>query len=156
MFKIKPTTLYRKDGLYFSPVTGKGRGVFCEYDIAQGDTIEIAPVFIFNEKDSAVVANTIIADYYFSTEHMPEDYLRREGITDAKKASCMAMGVVSYCNHMVEANAHAEKIVEHNAVYYKLFARKDIPAHTEISINYGLSWLTMRRMRDSGRWGKDE
>ncbi len=151
MFKIKPITLFRKDGLYFNPVTGKGLGVFCEHDIVKGETIEVAPVFMFNEQDSAAVEKTIVADYYFSAQNMPEDYLRRLGIHDAKKASCMAMGVVSYCNHMVEPNAQAEKIFEHQAVYYRLSARHDIPAHTEICINYGLSWMTMRRMRDTGR-----
>ncbi len=157
MFKIKTTTLFRKDGLYFIPVTGKGLGVFCEHDLKAGDTIEVAPVFIFNEQDTAAVEKTIVADYYFSAQNLPEDYLRRLGIVDAKKASCMAMGVMSYCNHMVEPNAEAEKIFEHQAVYYKLSARKDIPAHAEICINYGLSWMTMRRMRDSGRLtGKED
>ena len=148
MFKIKPTTLYRKDGLYFSPVHTKGRGLFCTEDIKAGEVIEVAPVFLFNEADSKKVETTIISDYYFSAEGVPEAILRRAGIADAAKASCMAMGAISYCNHMVEPNAAAEKIAEHHTLYYKLTARKDIQKDTEICINYGIAWISMRKMRD--------
>ncbi|HYD17190.1 MAG TPA: SET domain-containing protein-lysine N-methyltransferase [Patescibacteria group bacterium] len=147
MLKIQPTVMTRKDGLYLAPVHGKGRGLFCTDDIAAGEVIEISPVFIFNEQDSPVVATTVIGDYYFSGENLPESVLRREGITDAAKSTCFAMGAVSYCNHLVDANAKAEKKAEHDTVYYVLTALKDIPNGTEICINYGLSWMTFRRHR---------
>lgn len=148
MFKIKPTSLFRKEGLYFSPVHTKGRGLFCAADIKAGELIEVAPVFLFNEHDSKLVGETIISDYYFSAEGVPEAILRRAGIADAAKASCMAMGAISYCNHRADPNASADKIAEHHTLYYSLTAKKDIPKDTEICINYGIAWISMRKMRD--------
>ncbi len=147
MFKIKPTSLFRKDGLYFSPVHTKGRGLFCMNDINAGELIEVAPVFLFNEEDSKHLEKTIISDYYFSAADVPEAILRRSGIKDASLASCVAMGAASYCNHMVTPNAVAEKFAEHHTLYYKLIAKKDIPKDTEICINYGIAWISMRKLR---------
>ena len=148
MFKVKPTMLYRKEGLYFNPVHTKGRGLFCAQDIKKGELLEVAPVFLFNEEDSKHVEKTIICDYYFSAEGVPEAILRRAGIVDGAKASCMAMGAMSYCNHMAAPNASAEKIAEHHTLYYSLVATKDIPQDTEITINYGIAWISMRKIRD--------
>lgn len=147
MFKIKPTTLFRKEGLYFSPVHTKGRGLFCMHDIKAGELIEVAPAFLFNEQDSVHVEKTLLRDYYFSAEDVPEAILRRNGITDATKASCVVMGAMSYCNHMLDPNAGHQKIAEHQTLYYSLVARKDIPKDTEICINYGIAWISMRKMR---------
>ena len=147
MFKIKPITVFTHPGLYLQNLPAKGRGVFCAEDVKAGDVLEVAPLLIFNESDTAQFANTLVHDYYFTTSTLPQEMTARAGVKDAQKGSFLVMGISSFCNHLLDPNAKASTAGEYSTVFYKLTALKDIPKDTEICINYGISWFAARRTR---------
>lgn len=137
-------TLHRKNGLYLNNAANKGRGVFCTEDIAKGDVIEIAPVFIFKEEDAAHVSKTLIADYVFSCK-ISDSLCAWFGIKDPKNmAVCLSAGALSFCNHLPAPNAEVVWREDGNSLFSVLQALRDIPKDTEIGISYGGSWFATR------------
>lgn len=145
MFKKKPITLFRHEGLYLALVHPKGRGVFCAEDIAKDTVIELSPLLIFDEEEALTVDDTLLKNYVFDTSKMPPAVYKRAYINDPTKASALVMGVSSFCNSRHDPNAKLDLVDGHHSAYYKLTAFKDIPKETEICVNYGLTWFTSRK-----------
>ncbi len=151
MFRKKLTTLDRRPKLYLNTVVEKGRGVFCYDDIKAGEVLEVTPVLIFDEENTKRLATTILENYCFSAQALPDSYLARFGIQSAQDAVCLIMGMTSYCNHLSVPNAKTEFIIEGLSALCVLTAVKDIPKETEICVNYGIAWFGTRKPADVAR-----
>ena len=147
MFRKKLTVLDRRKNLYLNTVIDKGLGVFCYGDIKAGEVLEVTPVKLFNEADTAQLAKTVLMDYCFSAAILPPSHLARFGIRAPEQASALIMGMASYCNHLSVPNAKTEFQTEGLTTLCTLMALKDIPKDTEISISYGIAWFGSRKGR---------
>jgi len=136
----EPLILSRKNGLYLNLVPGKGRGVFCNELIAAGEIIEITPAYIFHDQDREHVRKTDLINYAFHTKFSEQVYLWNN-IKEGANGSCLAMGITSFCNHLVDANANWDYAEDRNMPFFTLKALRDIPPHTEICVNYGSTWM---------------
>lgn len=123
----------RKKQLFLQPVSNKGLGVFCLEDIEEGEVIETAPVIFFSKEDAAHIDKTSLYNYYFSTKFLPEK--------DEARAGCLAMGIMSLCNHDENPNAVIEKVVDEHAVIFRLKSLRKICSNNEILIHYGEIWF---------------
>lgn len=107
--------------LYLMNVEGKGRGVFCTEDLNEGDVIEICPVIVCPPKDTKKLDKTTLYHYYFMWG-------------DDGKSAGIVLGYGAMYNHSYTPNALYEAHYEDEI--FKVIARRHIPAHTEITINY--------------------
>jgi uncharacterized protein len=107
--------------IYFGPSELHGRGVFAARDIEAGEIIEICPVLIFPKSQLPHIRQTMLDDYYFDW-----------GDDGAFYAVCLGYG--SLYNHEYEPNA--EYGMDFAAETIDFYAVKDIPAGTEITVNY--------------------
>lgn len=108
-------------GLYIIPTEERGRSVFCADDILEGSLIEICPVIVLNAEDTLSIHTTRLHDYYF--------------VWDIEKGtSAIALGYGSIYNHSQAPNADFEILPDTNEI--RIFALKEIPAGTEITIDY--------------------
>ena len=112
----------RHKHLYIKEIKGKGRGVFCNKAIAQGETIEICPVIVVPAVDITVIQHSKLSDYSF--------YFNKE-----EDSLLLAMGFGSMYNHAQYPNAVFLLDRDNKTMSYT--ACQDIPAHMEILINYG-------------------
>jgi SET domain-containing protein len=142
---MQPCSISRKNGLYMKYTKSKGRGVFCREHIASGEIIEVAPVFIFNEKDMEHVHKTSIRDYYFKANKFSRSVYLWLNIGDSSKVACLSMGITSFCNHLIDPNAICEFAEESMVPFFILKAARDIPPDTEICINYGVAWFAAHK-----------
>lgn len=101
----------------------KGRGVFCNETIEANTLIEIAPVIVLNEKDTATIHQTHLHDYYFSWG-------------ENQKQSAIALGYVSMYNHAENSNCYYEADFEKNTL--KIFTKFNIQKGEELTINYNM------------------
>lgn len=108
--------------LYLKEVKGKGRGVFCSRDIASGETIEVCPVIMVPSTDVEVIQETSLSNYSF--------YFNKE-----ENTLLLAMGFGSMYNHSQYPNAVFILDRDRKTMIYTAY--QDIPARTEITINYG-------------------
>lgn len=145
MSAAAPFAPYLRSGLYLEKVHGKGRGLFCVDDIKAGEIIERVPVYIVTEPERESAMQTRVFDYVFSVHKLPEAALRRAGIVDLDKAAVFVPGAMSFCNHMRLPNAHEYAEDDGQTSYFVLEAQKDIPKATEITVDYGIGWLTKQR-----------
>ncbi len=99
----------------------KGLGVFATNDIAEGTLIEISPVIVLSPKDTKVIDDTHLYNYYFSWEN-------------DQKSSAIALGYVSIYNHQVDANCVYETYFEDKEI--RIISRKKILKGEELTINY--------------------
>jgi len=107
--------------LYIQEVTGKGRGVFCTEDLEEGDEIEVCPVIVCPAKDTKHLNKTTLYHYYFMWG-------------DDGESAGIVLGYGAMYNHSYNPNAIYEAYYDENI--FKVIARRKIPAHTEIMINY--------------------
>ena len=107
--------------LYIKMVEGKGRGVFCNDDIAAGDVIEFCPVIIIPADQQPHLDQTKLYDYYFL---WGEDQLDM----------ALALGFGSLYNHDYKPNAGYETFYEDKVIVIRALC--NIEAHTEICISY--------------------
>ncbi|MFT3933724.1 MAG: SET domain-containing protein-lysine N-methyltransferase [Chitinophagaceae bacterium] len=114
--------------LYIKEVKGKGRGVFCTAKIPAGEIIEVCPVIVVPADDAAAIQNTRLTDYSF--------YFNRE-----EETLSLVMGFGSVYNYARYPNALYVLNPKQQIMIYTAYC--DIPAHTEITINY------------SGEYGRD-
>lgn len=114
--------------LYIKAVKGKGRGVFCNQLIAGGDIIEVCPVIIVPAGNVDAIQYTKLADYCFN--------FNKEDNTLS-----LVMGFGSVYNYARYPNALYILNPRMKTMIYTAY--EDIPAHTEICINY------------SGEYGND-
>lgn len=101
----------------------KGRGVYALNGIEANTFIEISPVIVLSEKDTAIIHQTHLHDYYFI---WGED----------QKHSAIALGYISLYNHSAEANCRHECDFEQNTI--SIYTNRAIEAGEELSIDYGM------------------
>lgn len=114
--------------LYIKEVKGKGRGVFCNKMIAAGEIIEVCPVIIVPADNVPAIQETSLADYSFN-------------FSKEEKTLSLVMGFGSVYNYARFPNALYVLNPKLRIMIYSAY--EDIPAHTEITINY------------SGEYGRD-
>ena len=96
-----------------------GIGVFCVQDILKDDIIEICPLIILDEKDTKIIDDTFLYNYYFSWEN---------------NGSAICLGNGSLYNHSIEPNAKYIKEFDDNKIVFVTI--KDIKKGEEILVNY--------------------
>lgn len=107
--------------LYFKNVKGMGRGVFSDKKIKKGETIEICPVIVLPEKDIKFLDKIDLERYY---------YMWGKGF----KKAAISLGYGSLYNHSY--NPNAQYIRNSKDELMKYVSLQDIPANTEITVNY--------------------
>jgi hypothetical protein len=100
---------------------GCGRGIFARRKIAQGETIERAPVIVIPKKQWPDLENSVLSEYAFDW-----------GENDEQAA--IALGYVSIYNHSYTPNAQLEQLP--NELMMEIVALRDIEPDEEITINY--------------------
>ncbi len=98
-----------------------GKGVFAARDIAEGEVIEVCPVILFPLEQLPYMRQTVLDDYYFDWG-------------DEGKWFAVCLGYGSLYNHSYAPNA--EYGMDFDAQTIDFYCIKDIPAGTEIFINY--------------------
>lgn len=111
----------QRPGLYIISSDEKDRCVHCMEDIEKGSVIEVCPVIILDKKDTAIIHKSILHDYYFMWDI-------------DKGSSAIALGFGSLYNHSQTPNAEFEIVAASKEM--RFYAIRDIPAGTEICINY--------------------
>ena len=105
------------NGIVISRLPKKGRCVFTNRDFFPHEIIEVAPVIPFTNK--GVTLNEL-NDYPFYWDD---------------KRDCIALGIISMCNHSESPNA--EWVFDRKNLLVTLKTNRYIPAGTEITIKYG-------------------
>jgi SET domain-containing protein len=109
--------------LYVLWTQDKGRGVFTLNDLKKGDLIEICPALVLPAKDTELIHQTRLYDYYFGWEERP-------GAND----SAILLGFGSLYNHAPEPNAECFSDFDDKTI--SIVACRDISAGDEITIAY--------------------
>jgi len=136
--------LERAPGLYLKPTPTKGRGVFCDHDLKKGDVLEVTPALILNEDATEHVDKTRLVNYTFTVGRLGKALAKKKKLKDPSQASCLIMGLMSYCNHSEEPNAEIVWEEKLGTIYHTLQVTRDIPKHTEICTSYGAGWFDDR------------
>ena len=102
-------------------IPGKGRGVVATRGVPAGAEIVTCPVIVFDSADAGRIGKTRLGDYNF-----------RFG--EQGQRSCIALGVISLCNHDDAPNA--EIMCREDDEAMTLVALRPIAAGEEICINY--------------------
>jgi uncharacterized protein len=108
--------------LYLKEIKKKGRGVFCSKTLAAGEVIEMCPVIVIASKYSNAIENTKLSDYCF--------YFNKE-----ENSLSLVMGFGSMYNYARYPNAAYVLDRDKSIMIYT--SLNVIPAHKEITINYG-------------------
>lgn len=143
--------LDRKEGLYLQDTETKGLGLFCIHPIAEGEELEVTPSILLNEKDNTHTEETILRDYVFGIGDVSKELLKNARIRKVDDASCVIMGIASYCNHDADPNAEVIWEDQDGALFHTLRATRDIPADTEICTTYGKTWFAERDMKEKSK-----
>ncbi|MBI3138595.1 MAG: SET domain-containing protein-lysine N-methyltransferase [Sphingobacteriales bacterium] len=129
--------------LYIKNVKGKGRGVFSRQLIRKDELIESCPLIVLPGEDHDAAISSRLADYFFN-------FNKEEGTL------ALVLGFGSLYNHAVNPNAVYELDREARTMTYH--ALEDIPAGTEICINYSgepgkeyKEWFEIRNIDFRGR-----
>lgn len=110
-----------KKHLLIKNIIGKGRGVFCNRIIVKDEIFETCPVLVIPAADYETVKASRLVDYFFS-------------FNKEENTLALALGFGSLYNHAVYSNA--AYTLDREAKIISFFALEDIPAGTEICINY--------------------
>lgn len=102
-------------------ITGKGRGLVATQHVPPGTEIVTCPVIVYDSTDAGRIGKTRLGDYNF-----------RFG--DHAQRSCIALGVISLCNHDDAPNA--ELVCREDEEAMTLVALRPIAAGEEICIKY--------------------
>jgi SET domain-containing protein len=107
-------------GLYFAP-SGKHRfGMYCSEDIQKDSVIEICPIIVIpGEQAREIIRSHVLYEYYFEWK---------------KESIALALGYGSLYNHASKPNASFDADYPNQYIIFK--ALTDIPAHTEILVDY--------------------
>ncbi|MEZ4712351.1 MAG: SET domain-containing protein [Caldilineaceae bacterium] len=96
----------------------KGRGVFAENNIKEGETIERAPVLVLPDEQWQHINRTLLFNYCYGWHD----------------ETALALGFGSLYNHSYTPNAYYVKRYEEYEI--EIVALRDIAADEEILINY--------------------
>lgn len=110
-----------KCALYVGTSPLGGRGVFCHDPISAQQLIEVCPALVLKPDDRPLIHRTQLHDYYFIW-----------GAED--QTSALILGYGSLYNHAYAPNAEYRPDYEADLLVF--WALQDIPAHTEITVNY--------------------
>ena len=137
----KTIELNRMDGLYLRYLANKGRGLFCRNDIKAGAIIETTPSFLFVND---FTRGTVLQDYVFTSCDVPKSIRKLIKVKEKDTLVTLPLGVSLICNHSKDNNATYKQTTNLHSVFFQLIALRDIPKNTEICINYGDHWFTLR------------
>ena len=101
----------------------KGNGVFALQDIEANTLLEVSPVIVLSEKDTELIHQTHLHDYYFSWG-------------DNQKESAIGLGYISIYNHSSIPNCGHECNFDQNTI--SIYSKTDILAGQELSIDYNM------------------
>jgi SET domain-containing protein len=107
--------------LYIKQSPGKGKGIFTHKPIEAGTLVEIAPVIVLPVKDSPLIDQTFLYNYYFLWG-------------DEQKNFAICLGYGSLYNHSYTPNCIYETYYEDEVIHF--IAIRDIAADEELTINY--------------------
>jgi len=107
--------------IFVGDCAGKGRGIFAQRKICEGEKIEEAPVVVLPASEIEFLDKTVLQDYYFVWGE------------DEEQAAIM-LGLCSLCNHSYSPNAIFNLLPERSAIEF--IALRDIERGEEITINY--------------------
>jgi len=138
------TKLDRKKNLYLKDTKQKGRGLFCKDPIKAGEILETTPAIIMNDDATNTIEDTILSNYVFKIGNISSKKRLQTGVKKIGDASCVVMGIASYCNHSEKPNAEILWDEENGTLYYMLRAIRKIPPNTEICTSYGDDWFDDR------------
>lgn len=141
----KSPQLKRKDGLYLKDTGAKGRGVFCQRDIRPGELLEVTAALVLNEQDTDFADRTRLKNYTFTVGRLSRRLAEAKKLKSTSGASCVIMGIISFCNHSTSPNAEVVWEEKNGTVYHSLRATRKIPRHTEICTSYGRGWFGDRK-----------
>lgn len=147
MARVKIVPLDRKKSLYLKHTESRGRGVFCRETIRKGEVLETTPTIVLNERETDRTLKTFLGDYIFGLGRVSKEKLRVCGIKNIDDASCVIMGITSFCNHAKNPNAEVIWEEKDGTLYHILVARRSIPKDTEICTDYGRGWFDDRKQR---------
>lgn len=139
--------LNRKKNLYLKMTAAKGRGVFCTSNIRKDEELEATPAIILHEGEHKNVEKTILRDYVFSIGKISKRLREKHDIKSLEDASCVIMGVASFCNHDEAPNAEVVWEERGGSLYHVLRATKNIAKDTEICTTYGDNWFEGRSIK---------
>ena len=108
-------------GLFVKEIESKGKGVFTNEDIQEGDLIEVCNIIAIPSHEVPILHRTVLHDYYFSWG-------------DGMDEAVIALGLGSIYNHAVDSNADFILDFEHNTI--DIVAISDIKKGEEITLNY--------------------
>lgn len=110
-----------KKQLFIKKIKGKGRGVFCKQSISGGEEFEICPLIHLPAEDYNILMASHLVDYFFN-------------FNKEENTLVLALGFGSLYNHAIHSNA--SYLLNRETRLITFFALSDIPAGTEICINY--------------------
>lgn len=113
--------MQRVPSLFVAPSEVHGRGVYTTEKIKKGALIEICPVIVLPKKETKIIHETVLHDYYFLWG-------------ESQKKSAMVLGWGMIYNHSYEPNAKYLLDYENNTVDF--YAIKKIKPGEEIMVNY--------------------
>lgn len=114
---LTPPNVYVKD-----TGTQKGKGVFAARAFSGGETVEIAPVLLFNMHYNSIPK--AIKNYIFDWEML----------ANKPRTHALALGYGSFYNHNNPANLRYEADAENELI--RFIAVRDIDVDEELTINY--------------------
>lgn len=142
----KSRLLPRKEGLYLKHTGGaKGRGVFCRTPVKKGEVLEVTPALLLNEEETETVDETHLVNYTFVVGDISARLRKKAEVIHTDHASCVILGIMTFCNHDERPNAEIEWEEEDGTLYYILRATRNIPKNTEICTTYGEGWFDDRK-----------
>lgn len=120
---VRKLTPVLPDHLFVARTPDKGRAVFTSKAVKAGDTLEVAPMIVFSEKDRLSIDDTFLYEYYFEWG--------KKG-----KKGALALGFGSLYNHSYSPNARYIPDFDLNVLEFQ--AVRDIEPGEEITVNYNL------------------
>lgn len=106
-----------------------GNGVFATTEIKKDETIEICPVITLNKKETKIIDQTFLYNYYFGW---------------SKGGSAIALGYGSLYNHAYHPNAQYKKDFLNRVIVFTSI--KDIKKSEEITVNYNGDPLSQEKV----------
>lgn len=119
--KIIMPNYFIKDCIVVKESPGRGLGVFATKDIPSGTAIECAPVLVMNVKDTKLIGETFLYNYYFNWG-------------DSSRLSAIVLGWGSIYNHSYDPTCKYETDYEDKT--FKVITRRAVKRGEEVTINY--------------------
>jgi len=114
---------YINPNIIIKDSTNKGKGVFTKVDIQKNSLIEISPVIVLSKKDTQLIHQTHLHDYYFLWG-------------ENQDKSAIALGYISLYNHSNTPNCYHECDFKNNTI--SIYTNEFIKANSELFIDYNM------------------